>query len=71
MFEMMFANLDGTRGDVWLVVGASRGADSGQRALELAIRAAAAEVAGDIGEQASIRSWLGAPGHDESSSDTQ
>jgi hypothetical protein len=71
-FEVMFANPDGTTAGVWFVVGASREADSGQQAMELAIRAAAAEVAGDIGEQPSIQSWLGPPaGHDEPSSDKE
>jgi hypothetical protein len=73
MFGVMFTNPEGTRGGVWRISGASRAANSGQRALELAIRAAAAEVAGHIGEQPSIRSWLAPPGsgHDESSSDRQ
>jgi hypothetical protein len=56
-FELIFLNPDGGEEGSWHVRGAAAG--SGPRAVELAIRAAAAEVASQLDQQPVIRNWLG------------
>jgi hypothetical protein len=55
-FELVFLNPDGAAAGSWQVRGGAAG--SGWRSVELAVRAAAAEVAIRLGEQPAIRGWL-------------
>jgi hypothetical protein len=55
-FELVFLNPDGSEEGSWQVRGGAAG--SGPRKVELAIRAAAAEVASKLDRQPAIRSWL-------------
>jgi len=62
-FELIFLDPDGTQEGSWRVSGT--GTDSGERNMELAIRAAAAEAASDLAQQPAIRGWLERIGSDQ------